>query len=125
MNNNGNLLYAFFDGDGIGDTLEILLLEGSVSEAIAFSERIDHALSVIETKLNPLKGIEIIILGGDDILIKYDYLRHSEIIDEIKSLFQNITGNSMSCGVGNSIPQAIQNLHLAKLYGKNQVRGIE
>jgi len=74
--------------------------------------------------LKSRNGIKVMILGGDDLLIKYDSTKYgSELLEEIRTLFQDKTGLSMSCGVGKNIAESIQNLRLAKLYGKNQIKG--
>lgn len=120
------MLYAFFDGDNIGLTLERLLTENKVSEATTFSENVKTAILEIEGILKSTADIDIVILGGDDILIKFDLAEHD--IDFLKSImdrFRVTTGNTMSCGVGENIPKSIWNLHLAKLYGKNIIKGLE
>lgn len=117
--------YAFFDGDNIGNTIEVLLIEGKVAEAISLSENINDAANKIGKILRSRNGIEVMILGGDDLLIKYDSEKYgSELLEEIRTLFQAKTGLSMSCGVGENIPESIQNLRLAKLYGKDQIKGL-
>ena len=118
--------YAFFDGDNIGDTLEILLVEEKVAEAQRFSRNIKIAISEIEAKLKDIPDTEIIIAGGDDLLIKYDSRLHNmSFLEEIRTIFKARTNHSMSCGVGENIPHSVQNLYLAKLYGKNQIKGLQ
>jgi hypothetical protein len=120
------MLYAFFDGDNIGPTIEILLTENRIDEAVNLSKSINTVISEIEGILKSKDGIEIIILGGDDILIRYDTLKHgNELLEEIRNTFKARTGNSMSCGVGKDIPESIWNLHLAKLHGKNMIKGTD
>ena len=117
--------YAFFDGDNIGNTIERLLIEGKVDEATSLSKNINNAAYRLEKKLQTKNGIDVIILGGDDLLIKYNSKEYGlELLKEIMLLFETTSGLSMSCGVGDTIPEAIQNLHLAKLYGKNQIKGL-
>lgn len=117
--------YAFLDGDNIGNTIEILLIEGKVAEAISLSKNINDAADELGKTLRSRNGIEVMILGGDDLLIKYDSEKYGlELLEEIRILFQTKTGLSMSCGVGENISESIQNLRLAKLYGKNQIKGL-
>lgn len=118
--------YAFFDGDNIGPTIEILLTENKISEAMAFSENIKAALLAIEKLLKSTDGIKIIVLGGDDILIEFDPGKHDlDFLERLRYTFKDKTGNSMSCGVGKDVPQSIWHLHIAKLYGKNTIKGWE
>jgi len=117
--------YAFFDGDNIGDTIEKLLIEKRVDEATLLSENINKSVHNLEKLLRSKNGVEIIILGGDDLLIKFDSEECDvKLLNEITILFENTCGLSMSCGVGTTILEAIQNLHMAKLYGKNQIIGL-
>ncbi len=119
-------MYAFFDGDNIGSTIEMLLTEGRVEEASDLSKNIQIALTEIEEFLKSKKGIEIIILGGDDILISYSFLEEEKkLLEDVRNKFFTRTGNTMSCGVSDDLPEAIWNLHLAKLYGKDIIRGIK
>lgn len=120
------MLYAFFDGDDVGSTIEILLTDDKIDEAVNLSRSINTAICEIEKKLQSRDDIEIIILGGDDILIRYDNLKQGrKFLEEIKDFFKAETGISMSCGVGKDIPESIWNLHLAKLHGKNMIMGVD
>ncbi|MCW5202856.1 mCpol domain-containing protein [Desulfobulbus sp. N2] len=120
------MLYAFFDGDNIGTTIEILLTESKTNEAIMLSENIKTVMIEIENFLETIEYVEVLISGGDDLLIHFEKIEDSdELIDIIRRMFYSKTGTSMSCGVGTDVPQSIWNLHLAKLYGKNLVRGME
>lgn len=117
------MLFAYFDGDNVGNTIEILLIENRISEAILLSENIKSAISKIGILLNNYEGLETLIIGGDDILIKFDSKQYGiEHLEEIRSLFGQFTGLTMSCGVGISCSDAIRQLYMAKLYGKSQIR---
>ncbi|NOU48911.1 MAG: mCpol domain-containing protein [Bacteroidales bacterium] len=113
--------FAFFDGDNVGNTLEILLLDNNVRQAQNLSENINRAIIEIKEKLQN-KG-DIIIAGGDDILVR---LKNDDdlvkILEDIRQIFANTTGLTISCGVGKDIQTAIYQLSIAKLYGKNQIK---
>jgi hypothetical protein len=117
-------MYAFFDGDNIGDKMEIMLLENRLAEAAEFSEKLESALSLLEEITKSQDGVEVIILGGDDLLFKYadNYKHIHEFLERIRSEFYRITGSTMSCGVGETARESVINLYLAKLYGKNQIK---
>jgi len=116
--------FAFFDGDNIGDTIEILLLEGKIAEATSLSESLNDIVKQLRVILTAKNSVEIVILGGDDLLIKYDPKKCGcDLPDDIRTIYKNATGISLSCGIGESIVESINNLRLAKLYGKNQIRG--
>jgi hypothetical protein len=118
-------VYAFFDGDNVGNRLEILLTEEKIEEAVKLSQNIQAALVEIEGLLKSTEGVSVIIIGGDDILIEFDHKKDgARLVAEVRGKFYAITGNTMSCGVAEDIPGAIWSLHLAKLYGKDMVKGV-
>lgn len=120
------MFYAFFDGDNIGPTIEILLTENRIDEAMRLSENIKIALFEIEQILKSSNDVKIIVLGGDDILIQFNPMQYDlEFLENIRGIFKEKTGISMSCGVGKDVPQSIWNLHMAKLYGKDIIKGWE
>ncbi|MBE9206708.1 mCpol domain-containing protein [Nostoc sp. LEGE 06077] len=115
-------VYAFLDGDNIGERLSELLNQNLTFEAEFLSENIKIAIFEIEKYINSKKDIKIIIAGGDDVLIKYNYSKYGVgILEEIIAIFKSHTGLSMSCGVGLSIEQSIINLDTAKKKGRNQI----
>ncbi len=116
--------YIFFDGDNIGSTIEALLLSEKIEEARIYSNSLNQVISDLSSYLSGKSNLEIIILGGDDILIKVtDY--ESEIKKIISIVIDKFLTNSqkstISCGVGTNIEMAIIALHKAKLFGKNQI----
>lgn len=115
------MAYAFFDGDGIGSKLEILLIEGKIAEASNFSESLKYALDTIIFDLKNNIHIKIILFGGDDLLFEFDNQINEEFFESIRNKYYQMTGVTFSCGVGNSIQESIRNLYFAKLYGKNQI----
>ncbi|XGB41734.1 MAG: mCpol domain-containing protein [Nodosilinea sp. LVE1205-7] len=115
-------MYAFLDGDNIGLRIEELLSKAEAFEATLLSENIKTAMLEIDRLLNSKPGIKVIILGGDDVLIQYEYEKYGiDVVDEIIHTFKVITGLSMSCGIGLSIEQSIVNLDNAKKSGRNKI----
>ena len=114
------MVYLFFDGDNVGNTIERHLTKGEISKAQQISLGIKQALDEIEKLINQLGCLKI-LLGGDDILVgvknKSD---ETELIDFVNRVFLDKTGLTISCGAGKTIQESIYNLHLAKLFGKNQ-----
>jgi hypothetical protein len=114
--------YAFFDGDNVGNTLENLLASGRISEASHLSESIKLAIFQIELLVKTVGEAEILIAGGDDILIIYNSKKHDlDFLHNISNLFSRYTGLSMSCGIGNDVDHAIANLSRAKQYNKGSI----
>lgn len=114
--------FAFFDGDLIGSTIEKFLLNGDIELATALSANINLAMVEIKELVDQYSKYEILIWGGDDILITSRNRRVSDkLIKEIRTLFKDRTNCSMSCGVGSSIKEAMENLGEAKESGRNKV----
>jgi CRISPR/Cas system-associated protein Cas10 (large subunit of type III CRISPR-Cas system) len=120
------MLYAFFDGDDVGPTLERLLTENRIQEARGFSLKVTNAMKHINRMLKDRLDVEIIFSGGDDLLIKVNPDDEiTALVGKICESFRSRTGNTMSCGVASDIRKSIWNLHLAKLFGKDQIRGLD
>jgi hypothetical protein len=115
--------YAFFDGDNIGNTIENLLTNGRIQEAVHLSESIKLAIFQIELFIGRTEEAEIIIAGGDDVLIQYNSEKYSDVfLGKISQIFTNYTGLSMSCGVGENVSQAINNLTDVKQNSKGTIK---
>lgn len=117
------LRYAFFDGDNVGNTIENLLNTGRITEATHLSESIKLSIFQIELFVKSIEGVEMIIAGGDDLLIRYDFQKYgSELLKDIADLFTKQTGLSISCGVGNNVSQAINSLVDVKQQNKGTIK---
>lgn len=115
--------YAYFDGDNIGNSIENLLSNGRVQEATHLSERIKLAIFQIELFIDSTNDAEILISGGDDVLIKFDSEKHNYLLlEKIARIFVKNTGLSMSCGVGDNVNQAISSLMSVKQRSKGIIR---
>ncbi|MEN8907560.1 MAG: hypothetical protein ABF289_16535 [Clostridiales bacterium] len=64
--------YLYFDGDNVGNNLELFLIDNEIEKAKELSTNINVALKDLKEKLMKLGACEIILFGGDDILIKYN-----------------------------------------------------
>lgn len=113
-------MYAYFDGDNIGDSIELLLLNANVKEATKLSNKLNNAISQLKDELNDKLDIEIILYGGDDLLIKYnDTSDHLNIIQMARKKYFDCCGHYISCGCGDALKVAMENLRKAKLMGRN------
>lgn len=114
--------FAFFDGDNIGDIIEKWLHKNMIEEAQFFSQNVKEAFDEIHKTLISLDEIEIIIFGGDDLLISFNSdIYNEDFFEKIRVSFQSKTQATISCGIGSTIQESIFCLYLAKLYGKNQL----
>ncbi len=115
-------MYIFFDGDEIGNTMKNLLLNAKVDEASSLSSNINIAMQLIKERLDANNKCEILIWGGDDLLIKLNSSEgNTHIIDEVRKVFYEKTNCTMSGGIGKNIVEAMKNLNIAKNSGKNRV----
>ncbi len=115
--------YAFFDGDNVGNSIENLLNNKRVIEATHLSESIKYAIFEIEQFVGSLNDTELLIAGGDDVLIRYDSEQYSlDFLLKISDIFNKYTGLSMSCGVGENIEESINNLIIAKKQSKGSIK---
>lgn len=70
-------------------------------------------------------GVDIILAGGDDIIIHlHDESAASKIIECTRKAYSGECGRSMSVGVGNDSREAVINLRQAKLMRGNRIVGI-
>lgn len=115
--------FAFFDGDNVGNTIDNLLNNGKVKEASRLSENIKLAILQIKLFVNSIDGAEVIIAGGDDILIGFNYDNFEyKLLEKLADIFTKHTGLSISCGVGDNISQAINNLASVKQTNKGIIK---
>lgn len=113
-------MYAYFDGDNIGDSIELLLINANVKEATKLSVKLNDAIRQLKDELNDKLDIEIILYGGDDLLIKYDDVSdHLNIIQVARKNYFDCCGHYISCGCGDTLNIAMENLRKAKLMGRN------
>jgi len=118
--------YAFFDGDNVGASIERLLSNGKVHEATHLSERIKLAILQIELFIDSADGVEIVVCGGDDVLIRFDRNKYDHyFLGRISNIFVKFTGLSMSCGVGINVNQAISSLMVVKQRNKGRIQSFE
>ena len=121
-NTSPDRLYIYFDGDDIGNHLELLLLDGKLKEAKLFSESIHRSFEKISKVLLSLNGACLVFSGGDDVVCMCDKTAwDANLSNKFQKEFQKATGCSLSGGVGTSIQEALMNLRRAKLSGKNRI----
>jgi GTP cyclohydrolase III len=117
-----SLIYAYFDGDDVGPQLELHLLDNKVEDARAYSRAVSDAISQVRELLEAAGVVDVIAIGGDDLIASWPEGTVSrQRVEEIKVVFQQLSGRTMSVGIGISPREAAENLHRAKLMGKNQV----
>lgn len=115
-------VYVRFDADNIGDKLELLLIRGELSAASDLQAKVQSAMNQLQANLQSQKEVEILFVGCDDILFKINiqvYNRPS--MESLRKFFEERSGCTLSGGVGINLEEALKNLIIAKLEGKNRI----
>jgi len=122
MTNLNEDIYIHLDGDGIGDRLELLLLDNKIKEAAELSNKVSLAMEEIRATLNSISGARIIFLGGDDVVaVIPNKCQNIEKVEEIRKRFLQETGCTISGGIGTKASDALNQLRRAKLSGKDKI----
>lgn len=113
-----------FDGDDVGDHIELFLLDGKLEEAAQLSQKLTLAIQQLKQSLENITGVEIRLCGGDDLIMTASANSISkQLINRLRSDFEITSGLSVSVGAGSSVQEALLNLRRAKLSGKNRLVG--
>ena len=112
--------YVRLDVDNVGDNIELALLQANLVRAQQIHDSIQTALADIQKVLR--FNCDILMQGCDDILFSISEIDYDEnFLVELKDIFFEKTGFTISIGIGISINEAIGNLRIAKLSGKNRI----
>lgn len=115
------MIYAYFDGDDVGSSLELMLLDDDEISARNYSNRINVAMVHLRDSLSN-SGAVIVLSGGDDLIACWPSGRDPlEKIEEARQLFYDLCDCTLSVGIGRCLSEAASSLRRAKLQGKNQV----
>ncbi|AUT02819.1 hypothetical protein CLI64_21790 [Nostoc sp. CENA543] len=117
-----NILVCLGDGDNIGNAIEFYLLEESLEAASQFSSHVENAINniaeLVETQLNGF----VVYVAGDDICFVVSAEKNiKEYLDSYANLFLQITGKTISFGVGRNSLEALICLRKAKVSGKSRI----
>ncbi len=109
----GKRVYGI-DGDKVGARIEALLIQNSLEEIRAFSQRVTEAMEEIKRCIKSEQG-DIIFCSGDSILFLGDF--EEEWCKQILQRFAELTGCTASMGIGENPQAAYLGLKLAKANG--------
>jgi minimal CRISPR polymerase domain len=112
------------DADNIGDRIELALLKGDTDTAQRIHHVVQLAMEGIKQKIMATPLWRILMTGCDDAL--FEAVDDNDLLKNLEALrleFFTLTQYSLSIGVGNSIQEAVFNLRIAKLMGKDRVVG--
>lgn len=102
------------DGNEIGGRINDLILKNRFDDASLFIESFSKSMSVIQTLIIQTEKPEFVIVGGDDILSFFDL--NMDLCKRIQSIFLEMTGCTISIGIGSSPVEADLALDFAKKY---------
>lgn len=110
------------DGDDIREHIEFYLLNSDLNALTNFSKNLTKAITVIMEFAVSRMDAEVIYAGGDEIFFRIDKDRYNRtFIEEMISIFQKITSNTISFGVGESVEAAFLNMRRAKALGRGEI----
>ena len=111
------------DVDQVGDRLELYLLGEDVEGARMFQDQIQDSMRWLRHALEQI-GCELLYSGCDDVLfqIQAGGYQHSAV-EQLREQFSRRTGCTLSYGFGGTISEALRNLRVAKLSGRNRAVG--
>jgi hypothetical protein len=116
--NNVVLLYALGDGDRVQAMIDKALLGGNLAEAQQLSQKLTSAMQILADLVQENDGWQVVFSGGDDICLTIEQSAyHEATIRDLMQQFHELTGGTMSFGVGASIEAAYVNLRRAKSWG--------
>jgi hypothetical protein len=114
-----NKLYIFADGDEIGALVGAYVLKDDANAFIRQSRLIREGNRLIADWISSVNG-EVYNNEGDEIVGHIDP-NHAEELERIRDKYHEITGHSISIGLGNTLSEAGKALIAAKITGKNKI----
>lgn len=112
------------DFDNIGDKIDFFLYEDNFMEAQEISNSIKKSINeAINLIYKIFKNAKILLIGADDLLFSCHELKKEQLEVLMHFFFVN-TNQTVSIGVGKDIREAMLNLKIAKVSGKNIIKGI-
>ena len=122
MAKDAGFLYIFGDGDRVREKLEGFLLNQDLESLGSLSRRLSEGIRLIGDELSLRMGAEVVMAGGDDILLRVPVSKYGrELLEEVVGIYMEQTGLSISFGVGPTLEQAYLNLRRAKSSNSNKI----
>ncbi len=108
-------LYVLGDGNKVRENVEFYLLNHDLESLTIFSQNLTIAINEIKEIAISTMSANVILAGGDDILFYVPREKYrKEFIQKLQQVFHNITGATISFGVGKTIEAVYINLRRAK-----------
>jgi hypothetical protein len=111
--------YLAIDGDDIGNFIELCMVKENAKGLRSFSSTVESILSQISGAINDNPLIEVIMQGGDSILLSLPESEIASVMEEVRSATQG-SSITFSGGYGRTMREAYLALRVAKATGKNK-----
>lgn len=114
--------YVLGDADKIRERIDFYLLNHDFKSLSNFSQNLTVAINEIKEVAISTIDAQIILAGGDDILFYVPCEKYrKELVQNLQQVFLDITGVTISFGIGKSIESAYINLRRAKSSKNNKI----
>ncbi len=115
-------IYIRFDVDNVGENIELNLLNKHYNKAQDIHDCIQLNMRETLKELRNFSSLSLLMIGCDDILFSINKIEFDlDFFNNLKEQFYTKTGFTISIGIGNSMLEALFNLRVAKLSGKNKI----
>ncbi len=118
----GEYLFVMGDGDKIRERIEYYLLNGEIENLKRFSQNLTDGVNRMKLFAASTMSAEIIMAGGDDILIRVESKRYNKaFVEQLAESFRSTTGVNCSFGIGRTVESVYLNLRRAKASGSGNI----
>ena len=107
-------VFVSLDGDNVGGEVEDSLMKDTTDVAVVLSGKIKQAHQQIEAETTKAGG-KVLVDGGDNMILKVPTEAADALGEAIKKAYKDITGHTVTIGIGESPMKS----HYALVYGKN------
>lgn len=115
-------MFIAVDGDDIGRSLELYILDNKIAELECFAVSLTRQFEGFSNKLRNHFNAKIHMIGGDSILASCNSnLVDIEQLEKFRIEFSQQGLSTISIGIGDTSREAYLALKLAKLRGKNRI----
>jgi hypothetical protein len=110
------------DADNVGDKIELALLDNDVVRARTIHDSVRESMRALSSRIEARDRTAIIMVGCDDILLRTDSEADLRaFLENLMRTFAEISGCTISIGIGHTLMECLMNLNKAKLGGKNRI----
>ncbi|RKS03587.1 mCpol domain-containing protein [Flavobacterium sp. 102] len=115
-------IYIRIDCDNVGDKIEFALYNDDPETAQKISDSIKINIKWLIDNMNQISKGKVLLIGSDDILFETnEEFFNIQKLENLRQEFFMKTNITLSIGVGISIIDALTNLNIAKISGKNRI----